>query len=337
MLEHQNTLSYILKYGEKVVNDRSGTGMISLIGAQERYTLIDGEFPLVNSRYINFEKTFNELVWFIRGSNDVSFLKEKNVPFWNKWTSPKTNTIGDMYPSIWRNCPVVASALPPKTKTSDLTIENHHEIHYIDQLALLVEGLEKDIQTNTISRRHYISNVNLGMRPNPELSPIENVEYGNMALDTCHREFFVSLRELTKEELKYVKEYRKEQAKYFGVKDTRPLPKYKLMTSLTMRSNDAAIGKPHNVAQYAMMNFLLAHILNCHPGVHNHLVHDCHIYLSHVDTVRKEISRIPFGKPKLYLSPELNKENFLSGKLNWSMVGLKDYNHHESLSYPLEG
>ena len=89
-----------------------------------------------------------------------------------------------------------------------------------------------------------------------------------MALDTCHREFFVSLRPISDTELEEVINYRENQAKQFGEVDNRPLPKYKLMTSLTMRSNDVAIGKPHNIAQYACMNFILAHILNCHPGEH---------------------------------------------------------------------
>ena len=97
----------------------------------------------------------------------------------------------------------------------------------IDQLKDLVVGLVRDIQYDVISRRHYISNVNLGMRPFEKLDPITNVKMGHMALDTCHREFFVSLRPISDTELEEVINYRENQAKQFGEVDNRPLPKYK--------------------------------------------------------------------------------------------------------------
>lgn len=325
MKQHIETIKHILEHGDLVTNDRSGSGMFSVIGIQEKYPLLDGSFPLVTTRKINFEKTLLELIWFIKGNPDTTFLENTKVPFWTKWTSKITNTIGPMYPLIWRNLPVVSF------------FNGKQEIKGIDQLAMLVSGLEKDIQTNTISRRHYLSNVNLGLRPNASLSPTENVENGFMALDTCHREFFVSLRELTEQELIEVKKYREEQAKEFGEVDNRPLPKYKLKTCLTMRSNDVAVGKPHNIAQYACMNFILAHVLNCHPGEHVHQVNDAHIYLTHVDTIMEQAQRECLPLPKLYISQELTRDKLLTGDIFTKYFFVKNYQHHPALNFSLEG
>lgn len=327
MKQHIETIKEIINRGDIIHTDRSGSGMYSIIGVMEKYSLVNGDFPLTTTRKINFEKTLHELIWFIKGKDDVTYLKENNVPFWDKWTSPETNTIGPMYPSIWRNYQDIK-----ENKEDDyFTVGN------IDQLRDLVNGLRKDINNDTISRRHYISNVNLAYRPEESVSPIDNVNNGLMALDTCHREFFVSLRELGDNEMEEVKRYRQEQEKVFGQKDNRPLPKYKLNTCLTMRSNDVMVGKPHNIAQYACMNFILAHVLNCHPGKHVHQVNDAHIYIPHIESAMLQCSREPFPLPKLYISLDLNEKVLLDGNLTVDMFKLEGYQSHDAIKFSLEG
>lgn len=342
MQQHLNTIREILQHGETILTDRSGSGMRSVIGIMEKYPLLDGSFPLVTTRKINFTKTLHELIWFIKGTSDVTYLEENKVPFWTKWTTERNiqidkkpfKTIGPMYPEIWRKLSVTNVNVEVGSDKAD---DHMVSCKTIDQLKDLVVGLARDIQYDVISRRHYISNVNLGMRPFEKLDPITNVKMGHMALDTCHREFFVSLRPLTDTELEEVINYRENQAKQFGEVDNRPLPKYKLMTSLTMRSNDVAIGKPHNIAQYACMNFILAHILNCHPGEHTHMVHDAHIYLPHIQNIKEQLSRTPYPSPKLYLSQQLTKEKLLSGDIDIEWFKVVGYQSHPAISFSLEG
>ena len=330
MKAYLDNVKRILEEGTVVKGDRSGTGMISLIGLSEQYTLTKGKLPLLTTRKMPFNKTLEELIWFIKGKDDVSYLEEKNVKFWDAWTHPLYKTIGPMYPSIWRRLKVV-SPLVKEHYTKKNTI--YPIITTIDQLSLLLEG----IRNNPFSRRHYISNVNLGMRPIEGLSSRDNIEMGNMALDTCHREFFVSVREMTEDEVKEAKAYRKRQSEIFGIVDKRKPPKYKLETTLTMRSNDVMLGRPHNIAQYAMMNFILAHVLNMHPGIHHHLVHDSHIYLSHVKNAKELLNRTPLTLPNFYIRPTLTQDELLNGELTLEDFYLDGYQHQGVLSFSKEG
>lgn len=333
MKQHLDALKYVLENGTKVEGDRSGTGTLSVIGMQERYDLSTGKLPFCTTRKLNFDKTLSELIWFLRGDANVAFLEENNVPFWKKWTSPTTNTIGPMYPVLWRKKPEVSRLVRSVSGTKYRT--EHDNIIYIDQLKSVVESL----QSNPLSRRHYISNIQLGLRPDETIDPIENVDNGKMALDTCHQVFYLNARELTKEELEKVKIYRKKQSDYFKVLDSRELPKYKLSGMLQMRSNDMMVGKPHNIAQYSLMVFILAHVLNMHPGEYIHSVNDSHIYLSHLNEVKEQISRTPLDLPDIYISPNLTKEVLLNTpkEMTNDLFHLNNYQSLGVIKLALEG
>ena len=328
MKQYLNVLKDVLENGTIVNGDRSGVGTISSIGLSEKYNLLHGELPFLTTRKLNFEKTLKELIWFISGSDNVNYLQENNIPFWDKWTEPNSNSIGPMYPVIWRNFPVVS--------TIETRIGNTYDsIKYIDQLKDLVESIE----SNPFSRRHYLSNINLGKRPDESFTPIENVENGHMALDTCHQVFYVSVREMTEDEIESAKVYRERQSNYFKVEDNREVPKYKLDTMLVMRSNDMMVGKPHNIAQYSMLTFMLAHILNMHPGSYTHSVFDSHIYSTHVEAAKELITREPTLLPEFFISPDLTKDKFLDKKdyLDSNLFALVGYNPQPYIKLALEG
>lgn len=333
MKQYLDTLKNILEEGTTIENDRSGTGMISLIGTSEKYPLSDGQFPLLTTRKVWLNKTILELIWFLKGDVDVSFLKENNVPFWEKWTSNETNTIGPMYPLLWRKKPEVKLYLDYAGSSQDPMAAVIH----VDQINNLLEGLKKDIETKTISRRHYLSNIALGLRPDESLNPIENVNLGNMALDTCHQVFYVSLRPLTEEQKKQSIQYQKDQFDAFETYyDIEPY-EFGIESMLVMRSNDVMVGKPHNVAQYALLNIMIANALKVMPLSHRHTVHDSHVYLSHVDQAKEMLEREPYPLPKLYVRPDLTAEKIVTGEITVDDFKLLDYQSHEPISFSLEG
>ena len=333
MKQYLDTLKNILEEGTTIENDRSGTGMISLIGTSEKYPLSDGQFPLLTTRKVWLNKTILELIWFLKGDVDVSFLKENNVPFWEKWTSNETNTIGPMYPMLWRKKPEVKLYLDYAGSIQDPMATVIH----VDQINNLLEGLKKDIETKTISRRHYLSNIALGLRPDESLNPIENVNLGNMALDTCHQVFYVSLRPLTEEQKKQSIQYQKDQFNAFETYyDIEPY-EFGIESMLVMRSNDVMVGKPHNVAQYALLNIMIANALKVMPLSHRHTVHDSHVYLSHVDQAKEMLEREPYPLPKLYVRPDLTTEKIVAGEITVDDFKLLDYQSHEPISFSLEG
>ena len=81
--------------------DRTGTGTISLFGQSIRFDLAK-EFPLLTTKRISTRSVFHELMWFLRGQNKVSILRDRGVTIWDEWEK-EDGTIGPGYGVQWRN------------------------------------------------------------------------------------------------------------------------------------------------------------------------------------------------------------------------------------------
>ncbi len=134
-----------------VKTDRTGTGTRSVFGRQLRFDLADS-FPLVTTKRVHFKSVALELLWFLRGDSNVSWLQERGVKIWNEWAGDD-GELGPVYGVQWRSWP---------------TPDGGH----IDQIAQVVE----DLKTNPDSRRHLVSAWNVS-------------ELHNMALPPCHAFF----------------------------------------------------------------------------------------------------------------------------------------------------
>ncbi len=131
--------------------DRTGTGTLSLFGAQMRFDLTAG-FPAVTTKKLHMKSILYELLWFLRGDTNVSWLQQHGVSIWDEWADSQGN-LGRVYGVQWR------SWRRPDGGT-------------VDQIRQVVEGL----QTNPDSRRHIVSAWNPG-------------ELEEMALPPCHAFF----------------------------------------------------------------------------------------------------------------------------------------------------
>lgn len=89
----------ILEHGEEK-RDRTGTGTISIFGAQRKYDLREG-FPLVTTKRVLFEAVLRELLWFLRGSTNINDGLKEYTPIWNAWAEPD-GSLGPIYGYQWR-------------------------------------------------------------------------------------------------------------------------------------------------------------------------------------------------------------------------------------------
>jgi len=103
----------------------------------------------------------------------------------------------------------------------------------------------------------------------------------------------------------------------------------RLDLQLYQRSADLALGVPFNIASYALLLTMVAQECNLTPGIFVHTIGDAHIYLNHVQGIKKQLEREPLERPTVKIS---KKPIF---ELKFEDFQLENYKHHKFIKYPI--
>jgi thymidylate synthase (EC 2.1.1.45) len=150
MKQYLDLMQHVLNEGAEKA-DRTGTGTLSIFGHQMRFNLQDG-FPLVTTKKVHLRSIIHELLWFLKGETNISYLKDNKVTIWDEWAD-ENGDLGPVYGKQWRSWGSASG-------------------EEIDQISKVIEQLKRDPD----SRRIIVSAWNVG-------------ELDQMALAPCHAFF----------------------------------------------------------------------------------------------------------------------------------------------------
>lgn len=279
MKTYLDLLQDILDNGE-AKDDRTGTGTISVFARQLRFDLRKG-FPAVTTKKLAWKACVGELLWFLEGSGDERRLAEI------------THGTAEGKATIW-----TPNALSPYWKPKAKFEGDLGRVYGVQwrkwkKLVERGEGSFSDDFGNTFRRTSptqvievdQVTTLIEGLKKDPNgrrhiISAWNVGDLDQMALPPCHvmSQFYVNKAG-------------------------------ELSCHMYQRSVDVFLGLPFNIASYALLTHLIAHVCGLKVGELVISTGDTHIYKDHVDQVKEQLAREAFDLPWLSINQDITDIN----------------------------
>ena len=282
-------------------DDRTGTGTLSIFGASMRFSLRQNAFPLLTTKRVFWRGVVEELLWFIRGETNSKTLSAKNIHIWDgNGSRAHLDAAGLTNYQEGELGPVYGwqwRRFGDEYAKSNFSDDDHSDDdHY-----------RNDHKSDTSIDQ--LSEVIDMIRNNPNsrriiMSAWNPCDLKKMALPPCHvmSQFYISNGELS--------------------------------CQMYQRSADMGLGVPFNIASYALLTCIIAHITGLKPGEFVHVIGDAHIYLNHVKPLETQIQREPKKFPTLNISQNVKWNDRTFHTYDNLIANFEDFKINDYLPHP---
>ena len=293
MKQYLDLLQDILDNGE-LKDDRTGVGTYSVFGRNLRFDLRRG-FPAVTTKKLAWKACKGELLWFLEGSSDERRLAEI------------THGDPEGKVTIW-----TPNALAPYWKPKAKFEGDLGRVYGVQWRHWNKDTVEKDMGPAhkggtrlAVDRTEVdqIKNLIEGLKNDPNgrrhiLTAWNVSELDQMALPPCHvmSQFYVNKNK-------------------------------ELSCHMYQRSVDVFLGLPFNIASYALLTYMIAHVCDLKVGELIISTGDTHIYKDHVEQVKEQLTRTPLEAPDVWINPDIKDID----KFSMSDIDLLDYNSYDAI------
>jgi len=306
--QYLTALQTVLDQGTRKPN-RTGVDTISTFGVPMRFDLRQG-FPLLTTKKINWFHIVAENLWHLSGEPHIDFLKKHGIKFWDAWADTQ-GKVPSAYGNFWRHFPVPEGG---GCWDDDLNDFAPRHIEYNDQTQWIVDKLRK----NPMSRRLVQTAWAPGNAQTSKLPPCHVLSVFNVQNLRARCRCSQCGNAITE----FTAACGPTHAAMAG--ETEP----HLCLHLTQRSCDMFLGVPYNIAGYAFILSVVAHLTGLKPGIFAHTLVDAHLYtakpdgtmaaggthgeddnklLDHVPLAKEQLTRRPGTPPTLTIDPSIKE------------------------------